>query len=178
MSKKVIVVSSSFRKNGNSETAANMFAKGAEDAGNSVDFVALRDIDLGFCKGCLYCQSHDGCVIDDGVRGLLDKVSDSDVIVFATPIYYYSVCGRLKTFMDRLNPLFVRKNRFSEVYLIAACADDNKSAGDGAIKDVQGWVDCFEGVVFKEKLLCTGVTGVGEVTDEMLERVYEKGKNV
>ena len=117
--KKVIVVTSSPRKNGNSETLANSFAEGAKAAGNEVLQVAVRDLGLQFCTGCMFCQSHDRCVLGDGMNALYSKFENADVLVFATPVYYYAVSGQLKTFLDRLNPLYPRKNKFKEVYLIA-----------------------------------------------------------
>ena len=104
--KKVIVVTSSPRKNGNSETLANSFAEGAKAAGNEVLQVAVRDLGLQFCTGCMFCQSHDRCVLGDGMNALYSKFENADVLVFATPVYYYAVSGQLKTFLDRLNPLY------------------------------------------------------------------------
>ena len=121
--KKVIVVTSSPRKNGNSETLANSFAEGAKAAGNEVLQVAVRDLGLQFCTGCMFCQSHDRCVLGDGMNALYSKFENADVLVFATPVYYYAVSGQLKTFLDRLNPLYPRKNKFKEVYLIATAAE-------------------------------------------------------
>lgn len=106
--KKVIVVTSSPRKNGNSETLANSFAEGAKAAGNEVLQVAVRDLGLQFCTGCMFCQSHDRCVLGDGMNALYSKFENADVLVFATPVYYYAVSGQLKTFLDRLNPLYPR----------------------------------------------------------------------
>lgn len=179
MNKKVVIISSSPRKNGNSDILAKEFARGAADAGNSVDIIELRDMDLRFCRGCLYCQSHDRCVIDDSVRETLPEVQNADVLVFATPVYYYCVSGQLKTYLDRLNPLFSRENAFKEVYIIATCADEEQSAFDGTVKAVEGWVDCFEGVSIAGKILCPGVTDVGDVkTKAALKDAYEAGKNV
>ena len=104
--KKVVIVTSSPRKGGNSETLANRFAEGAAAAGNQVKLVAVRDVGLQFCTGCLWCQSHDGCVLSDGMNALYADFEQADVLVFATPVYYYAVSGQLKTFLDRLNPLF------------------------------------------------------------------------
>ena len=179
MNKKIVIISSSPRKNGNSETLTKEFAKGAADAGNQVEFIALRDLKYEFCRGCLYCQSHDRCVISDSVNGLLEKVQNADVLVFATPVYYYSVSGQLKTFLDRLNPLFPRENKFRDVYLVATCADIENSAFEGTVKAVEGWIECFEGVKLAGTVLCPGVTDVGDVNDkEELETAYEAGKNV
>ena len=118
--KKIIVVTSSPRKNGNSEILAQRFAAGATAAGNEVKFIAVRDIGLKFCTGCLYCNTHNRCVLDDGMNGLYEDFQNADILVFATPVYYYAVCGQMKTLLDRLNPLFARKNKFQDVYLLLA----------------------------------------------------------
>lgn len=177
--KKVIVVTSSPRKNGNSEILAQKFADGAQAAGNEVKFVAVRDIDLKFCTGCLYCNTHDKCVLNDGMNALYESIQNADVLVFATPVYYYSVSGQLKTFLDRLNPLYVRENKFTEVYLLATAADDDESAMDGAVKAVQGWIDCFDGVTLKGVIRGVGVTEKGEINNSVFpEQAYDMGKAV
>ncbi|MDE6373160.1 MAG: flavodoxin family protein [Clostridia bacterium] len=175
--KKIIVVTSSPRKGGNSETLAQKFAEGAISSGNVVEFIAVRDIDLKFCTGCMYCQTHDKCVLSDGMNTLYEKFQNSDVIVFATPVYYYSVCGQLKTFLDRLNPLYPRKNKFKEVYLLATAAENDESAMDGAVKDIQGWIDCFDGVEYKGVIRGIGVNEKGEIIGtDYPEKAYEAGK--
>lgn len=177
--KNVIVVTSSPRKNGNSEILAQKFAEGAKSAGNQANIIAVRNMDLKFCTGCLYCNSHDKCVLNDGMNALYTSFQNADVIVFATPIYYYSVCGQLKTLLDRLNPLYVRKNKFKDVYLLATAADNDDSAMDGAIKDIQGWVDCFNGVTLKGVIRGVGATDKGEINNTSFpEQAYEMGKNI
>lgn len=97
MGKTVLIVSSSPRKNGNSETLAEAFANGAREAGHSVETVRLREKQMGFCRGCLACLKLGRCVIQDDAVEIAAKMHDADVLVFATPVYYYSVCGQLKT---------------------------------------------------------------------------------
>ena len=87
MSKKVLVISTSPRKGGNSDTLADAFARGAREAGNSVEKVTLYDKTIGFCKGCLTCQSTCRCVIHDDADAIARKMLTADVIAFATPIY-------------------------------------------------------------------------------------------
>lgn len=177
--KKIIIVTSSPRKNGNSEILAQRFADGAKAVGNEVELVAVRDIDLKFCTGCLYCNTHDKCVLNDGMNSLYKDFQNADVLVFATPVYYYSVCGQLKTLLDRLNPLYVRENKFKDVYLLTAAADNDESAMDGAVKDMQGWIDCFNGVKLKGVIRGVGVTDKGEINNTAFpEQAYEMGKNV
>ncbi len=177
--KKVIVVTASPRTGGNSHILAQAFTKGAQEAGNEVQTVAIRDLGLQFCTGCLYCQSHPKCVLSDGMNALYDAFQNADVLVFATPIYYYAVSGQLKTFLDRLNPLYPRTNRFTDVYLLATAADDAPEAMDGAVKDIQGWIDCFEGVTLRGVLRGMGVTDKGEINNTPFpQQAYEMGKNV
>lgn len=85
MSKKIFIVSSTPRKNGNSDILAEEFARGAREAGHSVEKICLREIELKFCTGCMYCHTRGTCVIKDGVETLLPRIADSDVLVFATP---------------------------------------------------------------------------------------------
>lgn len=177
--KKVIIVSSSPRKGGNSEVLAQKFAEGAVAAGNEVVTINVKDVNLKFCTGCLYCQTHDSCVLNDGMNALYESFQSADALVFVTPVYYYSVSGQLKTFLDRLNPLYVRKNAFKEVYLLATAADEDESAMDGALTAVHGWVDCFEGVEIKGVLRAVNVTEKGAILKtDFPEKAYEMGKKV
>ena len=110
MDKKVLIISSSPRKGGNSETLAAAFAKGARETGNPVETVYLREKQVGFCKGCLACLNLGHCVIQDDAVEIAAKMHDANVLVFATPVYYYCVSGQLKTMLDRANPLFDEKS--------------------------------------------------------------------
>ena len=123
MNKKVLIISSSPRKGGNSETLAAAFAKGAREAGNQVETVYLREKQVGFCKGCLACLKLGHCVIQDDAVEIAAKMHDADVLVFATPVYYYCVSGQLKTMLDRANPLFDTDYAFTKAYLLATAAE-------------------------------------------------------
>lgn len=176
--KNIVIINSSFRKGGNSEALAVQFFKGATEAGNNVKIINLRDIELKFCIGCLTCLKTGKCVHKDGVNELLPVVKDADVIVFATPVYYYCLSGQLKTFLDRLNPLYGQEIKFKEVFLLTSAADTEKSAMDGAIKGLQGWIDCFEGVKLSGVVYGTGVDGKGEIQKTTaFTEAYEMGKN-
>ncbi|MGM9994290.1 MAG: flavodoxin family protein [Candidatus Avigastranaerophilus sp.] len=161
--KNVVIISSSLRRNGNSSVMAQAFEKGAKDAGNNVQLINLKDIELNFCKGCFVCQNLKKCIINDGINDILDTVRTADVLVFATPIYYYSISGQLKTFLDRLNPLYTIGHNFKEIYLLAAAADNDDSSVDGAKKEIQGWIDCFDGVKFVKTIFIGGVNELGDI---------------
>lgn len=179
MGKKVFIVSSTPRKNGNSDILAEEFARGAQEAGHLVQKVNVREMNLQFCIGCLACQKTGKCVLNDGMNELYDGVQNADVLVFATPIYYYEMAGQLKTFLDRLNPLFPKNNRFTQVYVLASAADGDESAMDKAVQGVQGWIDCFDGVTLAGAVRATGATEAGDVwQSDAPKRAFAMGKSV
>lgn len=175
--KNVVVISSSLRNGSNSEILAKEFVRGASIKHN-VEYISLKDINLKFCLGCLSCQRTGKCVINDDVRQYLEKISNADILVFATPIYYYSMSGQLKTFLDRLNPLYVKHNNFKEIYLLASCADDSSSAIEKTIVALNGWIECFEEVELKGTLLATSVSGPNTITEEFKNKAFFLGKSI
>lgn len=179
MNKKVLIISSSPRKGGNSETLAAAFAKGAREAGNQVETVSLREKQVGFCKGCLACLKLGHCVIQDDAVEIAAKMHDADVLVFATPVYYYCVSGQLKTMLDRANPLYDTDYAFTQAYLLATAAEDAPETFEGTEKAVQGWVDCFPRCTLAGTVFAGGVNDVGEIAGHVaLEQAYQMGKEV
>ena len=179
MNKKVLILSSSPRKGGNSEMLAEAFAEGAREAGNQVETVYLREKQYGFCRGCLACQKLGRCVIKDDAVEIVARMHDADVLVFSTPVYYYSVSGQLKTMLDRANPLFGTDYAFTKVYLLATAAEDGLETVAGSEKAVQGWVDCFDRCELAGTVFAGGVTNVGEIAGHpSLEKAYQSGKEV
>jgi flavodoxin len=180
MSKKVLFISTSLRHTGNSEILAEEMVKGAREAGHQVESFGLHDKRIGFCRGCLVCQKTCRCVIDDDAATIMDKMLTSDVIVFATPIYFYEMCGQMKTLLDRSNPLFPSNYAFRDIYLVATAADDAKIAMDGAIKGLEGWIACFG-----KTRLAGVVKGLGmDERDAVyqfpgtMRTAYDMGKNI
>ena len=180
MNKKIVVISSTPRINGNSEILSKEFIKGAKESGNDATLISIRDLNLKFCIGCLYCQSNGKCVLKDDMNNLYNSISEADVLVFATPIYYYGISGQLKTFLDRLNPLFNRNNKFKDVYLLCTAAENEQETYERAVSCLQGWVDCFEGVKIKETLFVGDVTAPKEILKKHdgLERAYNLGLSI
>lgn len=148
MGKKVLVISTSPRKDGNSEILAEEFAKGAKDAGNDVEFVTLRDKEIHFCKGCLACQKIGHCVMKDDANAITEKIGKAEVVAWATPIYYYEMSGQMKTMIDRASALFAKDYACRDIYLLTAAAEE-ESAIDGAVTGIGGWIACFEHMSLK-----------------------------
>lgn len=179
MNKKVLIISSSPRRGGNSETLAAAFAKGAQAAGHQAETVYLREKQIGYCKGCFACHKLGHCVLKDDAAAITAKMHDADVLVFATPVYYYCVSGQLKTLLDRANPLYDSDYAFTKAYLLATAAEDAPETFDGTEKAVQGWVDCFPRCTLAGTVFAGGVNGVGEIAGHpALEQVYQMGKEV
>ena len=179
MKKNILILSTSPRKNGNSEMLAAAVAKGAREAGHQVETVYLREKQIGYCKGCFACHELGYCVLKDDAAAIAAKMHDADVLVFATPVYYYCVSGQLKTLLDRANPLYDSDYAFTKAYLLAAAAEDAPETFAGTEKAVQGWVDCFPRCALAGTVFAGGVNGVGEIAGHpALERAYQMGKEV
>ncbi|MCM1339032.1 MAG: flavodoxin family protein [Muribaculaceae bacterium] len=177
--KNVLVISSTLRRNGNSELLSQEFLKGAQEAGHNVEFVTLRDKEIKFCKGCLACQNLGTCVIKDDAPNITEKMKNAEVIAFATPIYYYEMAGQLKTMLDRANSLFSSDYKFRDIYLLATAADINSHSADIAVQGINGWVACFSRAQFKGFVLGAGVEAPGEVqNNSAMLKAYEMGRGV
>lgn len=179
MSKKVVVISTSLRGNSNSELLAKSFAKGAEDAGNTVEFISLKNKKIGFCMGCLACQSRGECVIKDDAIAIEQAVLNADVVAFATPIYYYEMSGQMKTLLDRMNSLYPKNYKFRDVYMLSVAAEDEIMTPKRAESGLQGWIDCFANAQLKGTLFCGGVNAPSDIDGNgKLNEAYRMGKNV
>ena len=179
MGKRVLIVSASPRKNSNSEALALSFAEGARAAGHEVEFVSLRGKTVSFCRGCFVCQEKLRCVIHDDADEICRKAVSADVLVFATPIYYYEMSGQLKTLLDRLNPLFPSDYAFTDVYMLTSAAEDESFVPQRAISGLEGWIDCFERAKLAGTVVMGGVTAAGENPEHpALDLAYKMGKQI
>ena len=102
MRKNILVISTSLRKNSNTDALAESFAEGAREAGCHVEIVSLRDKQIAFCNGCLACRKAGRCVIPDDANPIAEKKKNADAIAFATPVYYFKPLGRGEA--SRLGP--------------------------------------------------------------------------
>lgn len=179
MNKKVLILSSSPRKDGNSDILCNEFAKGALESGNIVEKIRISEKKIGYCHACYYCRDHNGeCVIKDDMKELLQKMIDADVIVFASPVYFYSIDAQLKAVIDRTVARWTEvKNK--EFYYIITCADNEKESAETTLACFRGYADCVEGAVERGVIYGTGVYQKGEILKtKAIKEAYEKGLNI
>lgn len=178
MGKHILILSTSLRKGSNSDALAQAFAKGAQESGNTVEQISLRDKAIGFCKGCLACQKTGRCVIHDDAGIIVQKMLHADVLVFATPIYYYEMSGQMKTMLDRANPLFIADYAFRDIYLLTSAAEDEAHVDERAKSGLEGWIACFGKARFAGKVFAGGVANVGDAQSHpALEEAYRMGAN-
>ncbi|MCP4601506.1 MAG: hypothetical protein GY847_13490 [Proteobacteria bacterium] len=105
---RILIANGAPRKSGYTRRLLDLFGAGVSGAGGELDIVDLSQVDINSCLGCFSCwdSKHTGkCILDDDMSDLLRRYSESDVVVFATPLYFYSFSARLKIFLERLLPL-------------------------------------------------------------------------
>ena len=177
--KKVIVISTSLRKGSNSDMLADKFIEGATAAGHDVEKISLIGKEMKFCIGCLSCGTTHKCCIKDDVPAIMDKVLNADVVVWATPIYYYEMSGQMKTLIDRMNAMYPKDYRFRDIYLLTTAAEAEEETPRRAEMGLTGWIDCFGKASLKGHLFCGGVTDARDIEgNASLMQAYEMGKGV
>jgi len=179
MSKKVLILSGSPRKKGNSDTLCDEFMRGALEAGNQVEKIRVSEKRIGYCTGCYHCQDSGGvCAIKDDMNEILQKMIDADVIVLASPVYFYSVDAQLKTVIDRTVARWLEV-KDKEFYYIVTCAEEDRESTERTIECFRGYADCVEGAKEMGIVYGTGLYEKGDVKDSpLLKEAYEMGLSV
>ena len=176
MAKKVLVISTSLRTGSNSEMLADSFMEGAGTAGNEVEKISLKDKSIAFCKGCLACQTLKSCVIKDDMADITEKMKEADVVVFATPVYYYEMSGQMKTMLDRGNSLYTSDYAFRDIYLLSSAAEDEEGVDERAIHGLEGWIACYPKAHLAGVVFAGGVSEAGEIDGHpSLKKAYDMG---
>ncbi len=176
--KKVLVLSASPRRGGNSDILCDQFVRGAQDAGHAVEKVFLRDRNIGYCLGCGVCNRTHQCVQKDDMKEILDKMVEADVIVMATPVYFYAMDGQMKTFIDRTVPRYTEITD-KDFYFIMTAADTDKQSLARTVEGFRGFTeDCLDGAREKGILYGVGAWQAGEIRNTpAMEEAYQMGRN-
>ena len=181
MSKKIIILNGSPRKNGNTSALTAEFARGAKETGNQVTEFFLDEMNINGCKGCFGGGKNPDspCVQKDDMDKIYPVYKEADIVVLATPLYYWTVSGQLKTAFDRL-------------FAVAECDPDYRNpkkesvlimAAEGyGFEESEYWYDRLEkhlGWKSLGKVLCGGVMAAGDIKDKKeLSDAYELGKAI
>lgn len=178
MGKKILILSGSPRKGGNSDLLCDEFMRGAIDGGNSVEKIRVAEKNIGYCRACYYCKDSGQCVQKDDMAEILQKMIDADLIVLASPVYFYSIDAQLKTLIDRTVARWLDVHD-KEFFYIVTCADEEKSACEATLACFRGYADCVESAKEVGVIYGTGVYEKGSVHGTAhMQEAYEAGKNV
>lgn len=179
MSKKVLILSGSPRKSGNSDLLCDEFLKGADEAGHEVEKIFLRDKQIAYCNACYYCQKSGGeCAIKDDMAEILEKISEADVIVLASPVYFYSIDAQMKAVIDRCVAKWEEIEN-KEFYYIMTAAEDSETVMDCTLECFRGFAKCLDGSVEKGVIFAKGVYEKGEIKGtRYMQEAYEMGKSI
>ena len=179
MAKKVLIISSSPRKGGNSDLLCDEFMKGALEAGNEVEKIFLKDKTVHPCTGCSVCSMYGKpCPQKDDMSEIIEKMLAADVIVMATPVYFYTMSAQMKTLIDRCCARYTEiKNK--DFFFIITAAEDDKEKMMRTVDTFQGFLDCLENPTIKGVIFGLGVWHVGEIKgNPAMQEAYETGKRV
>ena len=182
MAKKIVILNGSPRKKGNTSALVKAFTEGAESAGNTVTEFFLGGMNIRGCRGCF--GGHSGrecpCVQKDDMNQIYPAVKDCDVVVLASPLYYWNLSGQLRTAFDRLFALeegegnLLRGNGRSSALLMAA-------EGNGFEDAVLYYDHLMEHMKWTNlgHVLCGGVMNVGDIAGRKeLDEARELGKSI
>lgn len=181
MSKKVLVLVGSPRKHGNTDRLADEFVRGAHDAGHETEKVFLGGRKINGCLGCGACQRNGGqCVQKDDMREIYDKWLDADVVVLASPVYFYTWSSQMKAVLDRTFAI-EQKVKNTKFYLLSAAAAPTEDYMNVMLESFRCYVGCFRaggnaegGYVFG---LGTNTPGDIDQT-EAIKQAYEMGRGL
>lgn len=180
MSKQVLILSASPRRNGNSDQLCNELMRGAIDAGHQVEKVFLADHLIHYCLGCGVCsKKQDGmCVQSDDMAPILEKMVQADVIVFATPVYFYNMAAQLKTLIDRTCPRYSELGN-KDYYVIMSAAEEDRTMMQTVLESFQGFFNCLEAVRLKEVIYGLGAWEIGDIEQTpSMKDAYEIGTHI
>lgn len=175
--KKILILSGSPRKNGNSDMLCDEFMRGAVESGHQVEKIRVAEKNIGFCRGCYACKDTGKCVIKDDMAEVLQKMIDADVLVLASPVYFYSIDAQLKAVIDRTVARWLEV-KDKEFYYIVTAADEELTSAETTIACFRGYADCVEGAKEKGIVYGMGAYEKGEIKGmKAMVEAYEMGKN-
>ncbi len=185
MSKKILILNGSPRPKGNTASLCEAFIKGAEEQGHSVVQFNLNQLNIKGCLGCMqgHKQSKESpCVQKDDMQKIYPVYQEADIVVLASPMYYWNISGQLKTAFDRLfaaaelNENY--ENPHKDCYLIMAAEGNTADNWEPVLQNYRTllkfleWKNCGE-------ILAGGVMNVGDIKGHFaLDEAYKAGKAI
>jgi multimeric flavodoxin WrbA len=187
---KVLGILSSPRRGGNTELLLEEALKGAEKEGAKVERLYLSEFTITPCKECHGCDNTGNCVIMDDMGKIYPKLLEADIILLASPIFFYGVTAWAKAMIDRSQPLWVRKYLLKDSssgeerkkrkgFFISVGATKGPRVFDGAIQTIKYFFDVLNAEYVGE-LVFRNVEGKGDILKhpEALQQAFEAGRKL
>lgn len=176
--KRVLIISASPRKAGNTDLLADEFMRGAKEAGAQVEKIFLGDYDIKFYTEPESAPGESIQWPQDDAQMITNKMVDADVIVLASPVYFMNINGQLKTLIDRTFSRFM-EIKDKEFFYITACADPLESTAMRAIDGFRGFVMCLPNPTERGMVMAIGMGRKGGVKgSQFMTQAYELGKKI
>lgn len=177
--KNVLILEGSPRPNGNSCLLSNEFARGAESAGHHVEKLLVSHKKIGGCLGCNACYRNGGaCVQKDDMAEVRAKMLAADVIVLASPIYFYSMTSQMKATIDRTYAFF-NDLKGKTFYFLITCAAPEEAFTETMLASLRGFTCCVPEAKEGGYVLGVGAMEAGEIKQTAaMEKAYQMGCNV
>ena len=151
------------------------FKRGAEEKGHNVKLIRIMDANIGYCRACDGCMRNGGtCVLKDDMAEILELFQKADVLVLATPVYFYGISAQMKTFIDRTYPIWQHLGKKEVYYIISAGLE--KDIIERSLGDLDGFVEHLEEYKIAGRLYATDVIDAGLVENKAVyKEVYNMG---
>lgn len=181
MKKRVLILLGSPHKRGNTAALADAFARGAQEAGHEVEMVHLHGKNLHGCLGCGACQ-RDGaaCVQKGDMQEIYEKWLTSDVVVLASPVYFYTWTSQIKTVIDRSFAI-EQKVKDTDFYLLSTGAAPSEDYMELMKKSFESYIGCFRasGNQIRGMVFGTGTNKPGDIGGSpVLEKARQMGREI
>ena len=175
---KILILTGSPRRNGNTDRLAQSFAKGAEES-NQVEIVSVCDYKVNPCIGCNSCFSRERnrCFQNDDMTAIYEKLSQADILIIASPVYFYGISSQLKAIIDRLHTPLRNSFNIKKLGLILVGAATLPELFDAIITQYKLVLNFFK-LEDAGSVLVRGAKEKGEVSEEDLKKAFELGKSM
>ena len=175
---KILIISGSHRKGGNTELLAEAFAKGAA-AHHHVEIVSVRDYKVNPCLGCNACFKTNGvCAQKDDMTILYEKMSQADMLVIASPVYFYGISAQLKAVIDRFHNPIRDTFHIKKMALLLVGAATLPELFDAILAEYNLCLNFFN-IEDAGKVLVRGVKDKGDINNtNALNEAYKLGYSI
>jgi multimeric flavodoxin WrbA len=152
---------------------------GAREAGHHARKIFLKDKKINYCTGCGTClNGKKRCPQKDGMAEVLEKMVAADVIVMATPVYFYTMCAQMKTLIDRTCSRYTELIG-KEFYFIVTAAVNNKGAMERTLEGFRAFTCCLNGAKEKGIIYGIGAWNIGDIKGKpAMKDAYESGNTI